>query len=138
MVVSQSVADMTTVGSMMTRRVQKTRPASLSGVMSPASGVYFLSLRTTWQEQQITLCDRLDITTDNPAAQVYTGNWLNTPRKEAHGGPSVKYTRHTAVAIEQEGHIAAINTPEWGVDQICGCFALVPTHPELIARCGGR
>lgn len=62
---------------------------------------------------------RLDITTNNPAAQVYTGNWLDTPRKVAHGGPEQKYTSHSAVAIEQEGYIDAINTPEWGVDQIC-------------------
>lgn len=62
---------------------------------------------------------RLDITTNNPATQVYTAYWLNTPRKVVHGGPSVNYTSYSAVAIEQEGYIDAINTPEWGVDQIC-------------------
>ena len=39
--------------------------------------------------------------------------------KVVHGGPSVNYTSYSAVAIEQEGYIDAINTPEWGVDQIC-------------------
>lgn len=63
--------------------------------------------------------DRVDITTNNPATQVYTGYWLNTPRKKVHGGPSLNYTSYSAVAIEQEGYIDAINTPEWGVDQIC-------------------
>ena len=51
--------------------------------------------------------------------QVYTGYWLDTPRKVVHGGPDVNYTKWSAVAIEQEGYIDAINTPEWGVDQIC-------------------
>ncbi|KAM5537708.1 hypothetical protein V8D89_008621 [Ganoderma adspersum] len=60
----------------------------------------------------------LDVTTDNPAVQVYTGFWLDTPRKAVHGGPAVNYTKWSAVAIEQEGYIDAINTPEWGVDQI--------------------
>ncbi|KAI0784444.1 galactose mutarotase-like protein [Abortiporus biennis] len=63
---------------------------------------------------------KLDITTENPAVQVYTAFWLNTPRKVVHGGPSLNYTKWTAVAIEQEGYIDAINTPEWGVDQIYG------------------
>ena len=63
--------------------------------------------------------DRLDITTTNPATQVYTAYWLNTPRKKVHGGPSLNYTSYSAVAIEQEGYIDAINTPEWGVNQIC-------------------
>lgn len=59
------------------------------------------------------------MTTNQPAVQVYTGYWLNTPRKVIHGGPYVNYTSWSAVAIEQEGYIDAINTPEWGVDQIC-------------------
>ena len=62
---------------------------------------------------------RLDITTNQPAVQVYTAYWLDTPRKLVHGGPSLNYTSWTAVAIEQEGYIDAINTPEWAVDQIC-------------------
>ncbi|KAH8111265.1 galactose mutarotase-like protein [Phellopilus nigrolimitatus] len=63
---------------------------------------------------------RLDITTNQPAVQVYTGYWLDTPRKVVHGGPSLNYTKWSAVAIEQEGYIDAINTPEWGVNQIYG------------------
>lgn len=41
------------------------------------------------------------------------------PRKVVHGGPSLNYTSWAAVAIEQEGYLDAINTPEFGVDQIC-------------------
>jgi len=61
---------------------------------------------------------KLDITTNQPAVQVYTGNYLDTPRKVTHGGPSLNYTRWSAVAIEQMGWLDAINTPEWHVDQI--------------------
>ena len=79
---------------------------------------------------------KLDITTNQPAVQVYTGNYLDTPRKVTHGGPSLNYTRWSAVAIEQMGSsysfwittsfsqtsfigwLDAINTPEWHVDQI--------------------
>lgn len=61
---------------------------------------------------------RVDISTNQPAVQVYTAYWLNTPRKVVHGGPSLNYTKWSAVAIEQEGYIDAINTPEWNVDQI--------------------
>ncbi|CAL1715930.1 unnamed protein product [Somion occarium] len=63
---------------------------------------------------------RLDVTTDSPAVQVYTAFWLDTPRKVVHGGPGLNYTSFAAVAIEQEGYIDAVNTPEWGVDQIYG------------------
>ena len=72
---------------------------------------------------------RLDITTNQPATQVYTAYWLNTPRKLVHGGPSLTYDSFSAVAIEQEGYIDAINTPEWGVDQICKRFSRL--HPFL-------
>ncbi|KNZ77615.1 Aldose 1-epimerase, partial [Termitomyces sp. J132] len=61
---------------------------------------------------------RVDISTDQPAVQVYTSFGLNTPRKTVHGGPSLTYDRWSAIAIEQEGYLDAINTPEWGVDQI--------------------
>lgn len=61
---------------------------------------------------------RVDISTNQPAVQVYTSFWLNTPRKAVHGGPSLNYGRWSAVAIEQEGYLDAINTPEWKVDQI--------------------
>ena len=71
---------------------------------------------------------RLDIFTDSPAVQVYTANYLYTPRKDVHGGPTLFYSPHSAVAIEQEGWIAAINNPEWGIDQICRYFAHVHIH----------
>ncbi|PPR05314.1 hypothetical protein CVT26_011573 [Gymnopilus dilepis] len=61
---------------------------------------------------------RLDISTNQPAVVVYTSYYLNTPRKEEHGGPALRYGPSSAIAIEQQGYIAAINTPEWGVDQI--------------------
>ncbi|KAF9456954.1 galactose mutarotase-like protein [Collybia nuda] len=61
---------------------------------------------------------RVDISTNQPAVQVYSAFWLNTPRKAIHGGPTLSYGRWGAVAIEQQGYIDAINTPEWNVDQI--------------------
>ncbi|TFY82141.1 hypothetical protein EWM64_g1876 [Hericium alpestre] len=61
---------------------------------------------------------RIDITSDTPAIQVYTANYLDTPRKAVHGGPTLMYNPHSAIAIEQEGWIDAINNPEWGIDQI--------------------
>jgi galactose mutarotase-like enzyme len=61
---------------------------------------------------------RLDIRTNQPAVQVYTA-WLNIPRKAAHGGAGETYGPRSTVAIEQEGWLDAINTPEWGIDQIC-------------------
>ncbi|KAJ3571129.1 hypothetical protein NP233_g3966 [Leucocoprinus birnbaumii] len=63
---------------------------------------------------------RVDISTNQPAVQVYTAYWLNTPRKEVHGGPSLVYGPWAAVALEQQGYVDAINTPEWGEDQIYG------------------
>lgn len=65
---------------------------------------------------------RLDISTNNPATQVFTAYDLglaDIPRKKVHGGPLLNYSYWGAVAIEQEGYIDAINTPEWGVNQIC-------------------
>ncbi|KAL0958502.1 hypothetical protein HGRIS_000644 [Hohenbuehelia grisea] len=61
---------------------------------------------------------KVDISTNQPLSQIYTAFWLDTPRKAVHGGPSLNYSRWSAVAIEQEGYLDAINTPEWGVDQI--------------------
>jgi aldose 1-epimerase len=64
---------------------------------------------------------RLDVTTDQVATQIYTGNWLgSTPRKAVHGGSSKNYQKWSAVAIEQQGYIDAINNPAWGQDQIHG------------------
>lgn len=114
---SQAALVMTTAGSTTTPR--RARPACLSGVMSPASG----SVISPWQERtalNMHCCaHRLDITTNNPATQVFTAFFLDLPRKKVHGGPSLNYTSFSGVAIEQEGYLDAINTPEWGVDQIC-------------------
>ncbi|PPQ81573.1 hypothetical protein CVT25_013416 [Psilocybe cyanescens] len=61
---------------------------------------------------------KVDISTNQPVVVVYTSYWLNVPRKAVHGGPSLNYGPEAAVALEQQGYIAAINTPEWHVDQI--------------------
>ena len=91
--------------------------ASPSGVTYLASGM--LSSLRVLRALLNNKPSRLDITTNQPATQVYTAYWLNTPRKVVHGGPTLNYTSFSAVAIEQEGYIDAINTPEWNVDQIC-------------------
>ncbi|CAE6442045.1 unnamed protein product [Rhizoctonia solani] len=61
---------------------------------------------------------RMDVTTDQPVVQIYTGNWLALPRKKIHGGPDLQYESFSAVAIEPEGYVDAINNPAWGIDQI--------------------
>ncbi|KAH6908842.1 galactose mutarotase-like protein [Coprinopsis sp. MPI-PUGE-AT-0042] len=61
---------------------------------------------------------QLDITTNQDAVQVYSAYWLNTPRKAAHGGADLKYGSYGGIAIEQQGLVDAINTPEWSIDQI--------------------
>ncbi|KAF9533951.1 galactose mutarotase-like protein [Crepidotus variabilis] len=63
---------------------------------------------------------KLSIQTDQAAAVVYTAWWLNAPRKAVHGGPSKSYLNSSAVAIEQQGYIDAINTPEFHQNQIYG------------------
>ena len=73
---------------------------------------------------------RVEITTNQPAVQVYTGNYLDTPRKAVHGGPTLLYGPHSAVAIEQEGYIAAINNPEWNIDQICESINVSSWSPD--------
>lgn len=67
---------------------------------------------------------RLDITSNQPVVQIYTGNWLAIPRKAVHGGPDLTYDPYSAIAIEPEGYVDAINNPAWGVDQICEWFVL--------------
>ena len=63
---------------------------------------------------------RLDVFTNQPAMQAYTGgNFKEIPRKAVHGGPDLNYTKFSAVVLEQQGVIDAINNPEWNVDQIC-------------------
>ncbi|KAG8696432.1 hypothetical protein FRC08_007153 [Ceratobasidium sp. 394] len=78
----------------------------------PASAVPNLSLYSP------TSGIKLEVTSNQPVAQVYTGNWLGTTRKAVHGGPSLLYDKYSAVAIELEGYVDAINNPEWNVDQI--------------------
>lgn len=62
---------------------------------------------------------RLDVISNQPVVQIYTSNWLSIPRKVVHGGPTLLYDAHSAVAIELQGYVDAINNPAWGVDQIC-------------------
>lgn len=69
----------------------------------------------------INVFSRVDISTNQPAVQVYSSFWMNLPRKVIHGGPNVNYTKWSGLAVEQQGYVDAINTPEWGVDQICKC-----------------
>ena len=117
----QGAKGTTTAGS--TTAPKKSSLGSPSGATSPASGSSPRPYPHPLERPMFTPKGvlRLDVTTDNPAVQVYTGYWLDTPRKVVHGGPDVNYTKWSAVAIEQEGYIDAINTPEWGVDQICEC-----------------
>ena len=85
------------------------------GAMYPAFG------RSTTRRDLaylLTPPDSVDISSNQPATQVYTSYWLNIPRKAVHGGPDVNYTQWSAVAIEQQGYMDAINTPEWNIDQI--------------------
>ncbi|KAH8101646.1 galactose mutarotase-like protein [Phellopilus nigrolimitatus] len=63
---------------------------------------------------------RLDVTTDQRALQFYSGNTVDQPRKAVHGGPALNYTRWSTLVLEQQNYIDAINTPEWGVDEIYG------------------
>ncbi|KAF8603117.1 galactose mutarotase-like protein [Ceratobasidium sp. AG-I] len=61
---------------------------------------------------------KLEITSNQPVVQIYTSNWLSLPRKAVHGGPTLLYEPHSALAIELQGYVDAINNPAWGVDQI--------------------
>ena len=70
---------------------------------------------------------RLDVTTNQPALQIYSCNGIYTPadpvpRKASQGGGSadVVYENHSCVVLEQESYLDAINNPEWGVDQVYG------------------
>lgn len=57
--------------------------------------------------------------TDQPAAQIYTSHWLNTPRKAVHGGVLKSYSDASAIAIEHQSYVDAINHPSWDIDHIC-------------------
>ncbi|KAH7103343.1 galactose mutarotase-like protein [Auriculariales sp. MPI-PUGE-AT-0066] len=68
---------------------------------------------------------RLDITTNQPALQIYTCNGIFNaenpiPRKKAQG--KGHYTNYSCFVLEQESWIGAIddNTQSWGIDQIYG------------------
>ncbi|KAH7103324.1 galactose mutarotase-like protein [Auriculariales sp. MPI-PUGE-AT-0066] len=68
---------------------------------------------------------RLDITTNQPALQIYTCNDVFNaenpiPRKKAQG--KGHYTNYSCFILEQESWIGAIddNTQSWGIDQIYG------------------
>ncbi|KAJ7068416.1 galactose mutarotase-like domain-containing protein [Mycena amicta] len=68
---------------------------------------------------------KLDVTTNQPALQIYTCNGIFNPdvpipRKASQGGPSQLYTDHSCIVVEQESYIDAINNPEFGVNQIYG------------------
>ena len=79
----------------------------------------------------LTPLNSVDISSNQPATQVYTSYSLNIPRKAVHGGPDVNYTKWSAVAIEQQGYMDAINTPEWNIDQIRAC----PSVSQGESRC---
>ncbi|KZV99630.1 galactose mutarotase-like protein [Exidia glandulosa HHB12029] len=66
---------------------------------------------------------RMDVTTNQPALQIYTCNgiWSATnpiPRKKSQG--KGHYVNHSCIVVEQESWIDAINNPQWGIDQIYG------------------
>ncbi|EEB93115.1 hypothetical protein MPER_08278 [Moniliophthora perniciosa FA553] len=92
---------------------------SLSGAPNLASGVY---RACTDSAEPTDRCSRLDITTDQPALQIYTCNGFDgtIPRKREQGGPNSTYGQHSCLVIEQESYIDAINNPEFGIDQIYG------------------
>ena len=96
--------------------VQYEKPQT--SLKSDRSGIKFV-VRLSWPYLTDTNLLRLDIRTDQPATVVYSAWWLSAPRKAVHGGPSLSYSHTAAVALEQQGYIDAINTPEWGIDQIC-------------------
>lgn len=97
------------------RPAGRSPPITLS---SERSGIKWVPFILNW----VFLCivrHRLSIKTNQEAAVVYTAWWLNAPRKAVHGGPSKRYLNSSAVAIEQQGLIDAINTPIWNDNQIC-------------------
>lgn len=68
---------------------------------------------------------RLDVKTNQIAAQVYTGNGMqsvrNITRKASQGGNDGGiYVDHSCVVLEQQSYIDGINHPEWGVKSFYG------------------
>ncbi|KAJ7765020.1 galactose mutarotase-like domain-containing protein [Mycena maculata] len=68
---------------------------------------------------------KLEVTTNQPALQVYTCNGifnpdLPIPRKVDQGGPDTVYADHSCLVVEQESWIDAINNPNFGINQIYG------------------
>ena len=65
---------------------------------------------------------RLDILTDQPAAQVYTGNWLTG---SPLGKDGAEYSDYCAIAIECQGFPDAPNQPSFPSQLV------TPSHPYL-------
>lgn len=74
-----------------------TPPVPVVSVFSPATGI------------------ALSMSTDQPSVQFYSANMLNgsIPRKRSQGGPGVGYGHWSAVVLEAQGLVDAINNPEW-------------------------
>jgi galactose mutarotase-like enzyme len=118
----QHAKDMITHGSTIRRK-----PTSLEYRSSQRSLVFGECIALHIIPKSLSKLRSVDITTDQPATQVFTAFGLNTPRKVVHGGPLFNYTSFSAIALEQEGYIDAINNPEWGIDQICKF-----PHPDIV------
>lgn len=58
---------------------------------------------------------RMEVHSDQVAAQVYTAIGFNgsVPRKASQGGPGQKYGKMSAIALEQQNLIDAVNQPGW-------------------------
>ncbi|GEM_PF-44814 len=53
---------------------------------------------------------RLDVYTDEPGIQVYTGNFLDASFSAKHG---IRYPRHASVCLETQHYPDSPNKPEW-------------------------
>lgn len=90
------------------------------------SGIRFVALfsRSSEIHTQLTLRFRMDVTTNQPALQIYSCNGIKgdipIPRKASQGGPDTFYENFSCLVIEQQSWIDAINNPEFGIDQIYG------------------
>lgn len=120
----------TIVGYSMTPGSRIVHQNSLFGVLHPVFGRFTHVLHLDARQAQ--LISRLDVRTNQPAVVIYTADYLDIPRKHIHGGPTKRYSKWSAVAIEPQSHVDAINNPEWGVDQICMCLSSRPVAGVLI------